>query len=133
MRRLYFIVAVVLLSITAISCDLLNFICKDVIQPPTWIIGEWEDANADWCIQFSESNVRIIKSNESPIGSPQNVNDLPVKDYYDSDNQYRIETQENTSYVYTKLVFTKLDGNTLLYSYISGNASEENIELSKKP
>jgi hypothetical protein len=133
MRRIYFIVAVVLLSFTAISCDLFNFICKDDIKPPTWIIGEWEDANADWCIQFSESNVRIIKSNESPIGSPQDISELPVNDYYDSDNQYRIETQENTSYVYTKLVFTKLDSNTLLYSYISNNASEENIELSKKP
>lgn len=120
MRRIVIIFFMFMVAITLSSCDLFDLFVKDSIEPPEWIIGKWEDIDANWDWSFSNDSVNIEKIEY-------------FKDYYDSATEYRIESKPGaSSFAYTKYVFKKVDEDKLLFSYVVGISSENNIELLRK-
>ena len=134
MRKICLSIFTIILATTVSSCDLIDLFIKDKIEPPNWIIGEWENVGLNWNIHFLPNNVIIVKSStESPIITPQDIGKLPFNDFFDSDIEYRIESKKGaSSYVYTKYLFKKIDENKLLFSYEVGISSDDNIELFRK-
>jgi len=133
MRSIITFLFSILFAITLSSCDLFDLFIKDDIEPPKWIVGEWVNTKLELDILFLTNNVKIIRGDNLPIVTPQDIKEHPFKDYYDSDMQYRIESKSGASgFAYTKYVFKRVNENKILFSYIVGISSENYIELFRK-
>jgi hypothetical protein len=131
MRKICLSIFTIILATTVSSCDLIDLFIKDKIEPPNWIIGKWQSVveHPHWgeiFWDFSENSAEFVTNN-------QNISDCPLEDYYDSDVEYRIESKKGASmFAYTKYVFKKVDKDKLLFSYVVGISSDDNIELFRK-